>query len=61
MRTSKDDWEHNGCKVTEVEIIGGYTCQRCGKEFRSVFDRRIIPSIEPLCPICIAKFYRRKL
>jgi anaerobic ribonucleoside-triphosphate reductase len=61
VRTEEDGWNHCGCKVKEVKPIETYTCQKCGNEFKSVFDRRIIPQIEPLCPVCIAKYYRRNL
>lgn len=30
-----------------------YSCQKCGLEFRTYEDYKIIISKEPLCPICL--------
>jgi hypothetical protein len=62
MKFLNEEWTHNGCKVIETAVIETYTCQKCSSEFKSAFtDRRITPSIYPICPLCISKFYRAKI
>lgn len=36
-------------KILDVELIDSYSCQFCGKVFRSIKEFYVIQSIQPVC------------